>query len=92
MREKISMFGKSCPIPVAGDLVQIGPAYRGGGAYAPDGAEGWYTVLGVTHDTYGCDMWLVRGDVRADLPSRGEWEICVSVTRIAEIREGAAAA
>lgn len=63
-----------------GALVQVGPAYRMGGRYAPDEYTGGpYTVLRVTRD--GLDAELVRGDVRADLPRAGEGDVYIAIGR-----------
>lgn len=65
-----------------GELVTVGPAYRMGGAFVPDGFEGEYTVVGVA----GHDYKLVRGDHRHDalaLADDGLWDACINEARIA---------
>lgn len=41
-----------------GSLVRLGPAYRMGGYYEPDGNEGIYTVVG---ELSRGDFYLVKG-------------------------------
>lgn len=60
-----------------GDVVEVGPAYQGGGFYASDGNEGVYTVVGLIPPF---DYKLVRG-VRPDAESH-EWEVICHVSRI----------
>src|SRR3990167_2877417 len=69
----------------AGTVVVVGPAYRMGGFYVPDGWEGTYTVIrrlpdsrvGMSSDDY----YLARGIV----PVEGaEWDVIVNRSRLTE--------
>ena len=44
-------------------LVRVGPAYRMGGAYLPDGFEGLYTLVGVDRYQGVTYYLLTRGDI-----------------------------
>lgn len=62
-----------------GAVVEVTPAYRGGGYYSPDGNEGIYTVVGILPPG---DFYLVRGDHRSDVPPKSEWDLISHLSRL----------
>ena len=65
----------------AGTIVTVGPAYRMGGQYVPDGMEGMYTVLRPMADGQG-DYYLIRGAVRLAGLGEGDWDAIVNESRL----------
>lgn len=65
-----------------GDLVVVGPGYRMGGTYEPDGAEGPYTLLELRPTG---DVLLARGHLTLseylDALDTLDWDLSVAAGR-----------
>jgi len=64
-----------------GTLVEVGPAYVGGGKYAADGFGGLHTVVGYLDRG---DYYLARGDLRHD-PRHSLWDVIVNEARLRRV-------
>jgi hypothetical protein len=67
-----------------GDIVRVGPSYRGQGKFAPDGCEGIYTVKRELAPN-GCgtgDYYLVRGQVSLAELDACKWDLICHFTRL----------
>jgi len=60
-----------------GDVVQVGPAYRGGNTFQGDGTEGVYTVVALLTS----DCKLARGTYTEPPPAE-EWDLICHPSRL----------